>query len=96
MFYGDNQREILDYCKNKLDKIEKYDNANGISLEETLLTYYMNGFNTVRTAEALFIHRNSLLRRLEKIEALLEINLSDYMEYLDLINCILVKRFMFL
>ncbi|MCR5106448.1 MAG: PucR family transcriptional regulator ligand-binding domain-containing protein [Eubacterium sp.] len=96
MFYGDNQREIMDYCKNKLDKIEKYDNANGTSLEETLLTYYMNGFNTVRTAEALFIHRNSLLRRLEKIEALLEINLSDYMEYLDLINCILVKRFMFL
>jgi sugar diacid utilization regulator len=96
MFYGDNQREIFDYCKNKLDKLEKYDSANGASLEETLLTYYMNGFNTVRTAEALFIHRNSLLRRLEKIEALLEINLSDYMEYLDLINCILVKRFMFL
>ncbi len=96
MFHGDNQREILDYCNNKLDRIEKYDNANGTFLEETLLTYYMNGFNTVRTAESLFIHRNSLLRRLDKIEELLEIKLSDYMEYLDLINCILVKRFMFL
>ena len=96
MFHGDNQREILDYCNNKLDKLEKYDNANGAFFEETLLSYYMNGFNTVKTAEALFIHRNTLLNRLEKIEEILEIELNDYMEYLDLINCILVKRFMFL
>jgi Regulator of polyketide synthase expression len=96
MFYGDNQREILDYCNNKLERLENYDNANGSFLEETLLTYYMNGFNTVRTAEALFIHRNTLLNRIEKIEELLDIEINDYMEYLDLINCILVKRFMFL
>ena len=96
MFHGDNQREILDYCNNKLYKLEKYDNANGAFLEETLLSYYMNGFNTVKTAEALFIHRNTLLNRLEKIEEILEIELNDYMEYLDLMNCILVKRFMFL
>ena len=96
MFHGDNQREILDYCNNKLDKLEKYDNANGAFLEETLLSYYMNGFNTVKTAEALFIHRNTLLNRLGKIEEILETELNDYMEYLDLINCILVKRFMFL
>ena len=96
MFHGDNQREILDYCNGKLDKLEKYDNANGAFLEETLLSYYMNGFNTVRTAEALFIHRNTLLNRLDKIEELLETELNDYMEYLDLVNCILVKRFMFI
>ena len=96
MFHGDNQREILDYCNNKLERLENYDNANGSFLEETLLTYYMNGFNTVRTAEALFIHRNTLLNRIEKIEELLDIEINDYMEYLDLINCILVKRFMFL
>lgn len=96
MFHGDNQREILDYCNNKLDKLEEYDNANGTFLEETLLSYYMNGFNSVKTAEALFIHRNTLLNRIEKIEELLEIELNDYMEYLDLLNCILVKRFMFL
>lgn len=96
MFHGDNQREILDYCNNKLDKLEKYDNVNGSFLEETLLSYYMNGFNTVKTAEALYIHRNTLLNRLDRIEELLEIELNDFMEYLDLINCILVKRFMFL
>lgn len=96
MFHSDNQREILDYCDNKLDKLEEYDHANGTFLIETVLAYYMNGFNTVKTAEALFIHRNSLIYRIKKIEELLDMELTDYMEYLDLINCILVKRMMFL
>ena len=96
MFRSDNQREILDYCNSKLDKLEEYDHANGTFLQETLLEYFMNGFNSVKASEALFIHRNSLIYRLKKIEELLEIELNDYMEYLDLINCILVKRFMFL
>ena len=48
-----------------------------------------------KTAEALFIHRNSLQYRMNKIEELLEIGLDDYMEYLNLINCILIKKLMF-
>lgn len=31
----------------------------------------------------------------EKIEEILEISLDDSMEYLDVVNCILVKRLMF-
>ena len=96
MFRGNNQREILDYCNNKLYKLEEYDHANGTFLQETLLAYYMNGFNSAKTADALFIHRNSLMYRLKKIEELLDIEMGDYMEYLDLLNCILVKRLMFI
>ena len=96
LFHGNDQREILEYCNNKLNKLEEYDHANGTFLQETLLAYYMNGFNSAKTADELFIHRNSLLYRLKKIEELLEIELTDYMEYLDLINCILVKRLMYI
>ncbi len=96
MFRGNDQREILTYCNNRLNKLEEYDHANGTFLQETLLAYYMNGFNSAKTAEALYIHRNSLINRLKKIEELLEIEITDYVEYLDLLNCILVKRLMFL
>ena len=88
--------EILEYCNNKLAKLEEYDHANGTFLQETLLSYYMNGFNSAKTAEVLFIHRNSLNYRLKKIEELLELEINDYMEYLDILNCILVKRLMFI
>ena len=56
----------------------------------------MNGFSVGKTAEALFIHRNTLQYRLNKVEELLDVTLDDYMEYLDIVNCILVKRLMFM
>jgi len=95
LFNSGNQKEIYNYCNERLTKLEEYDHANGTFLQETLLTYYMNGFSVGKTADALFIHRNSLQYRLAKIEELLGIELNDYMEYLDLVNCILVKTFMF-
>ena len=95
MFNSGNQAEIMNYCEDKLRKLEEYDHANGTFLQETLVAYYMNGFNISKAAEALFIHRNSLQYRLSKIEDLLGLELDDYMEYLDLVNCILVKRLMF-
>lgn len=96
LFNSGNQTEILNYCDEKLSKLTEYDHANGTFLVETILAYYMNGFSAGKTADALFIHRNSLQYRLNKIEELLGIELDDYVEYLDLVNCILVKRLMFL
>ena len=95
MFNSGNQAEILDYCNEKLRTLEEYDHANGTFLQDTLLAYYMNGFSVGKTAEGVFIHRNSLQYRINKIEELLGMELDDYMEYLNLINCILIKRLMF-
>ncbi len=95
LFNSGNQGEVMNYCQDKLQKLEEYDHANGTFLQETLVTYYMNGFSVNRAAEALFIHRNSLQYRLRKIEDLLGMELDDYMEYLDLVNCILVKKLIF-
>ena len=95
LFNSDNHDEILNYCNERLHKIEEYDHANGTFLLDTLVTYYMNGFSVGKTAEELFIHRNSLQYRLNKIQELVDFELDDYMEYLDLVNCILIKRLIF-
>lgn len=55
----------------------------------------MCGFNIGKTAQMMYVHRNSLQYRLKKIEEILEISLDDSMAYLDLVNCILIKRLMF-
>ena len=89
------QQEIMDYCNEKLKRLEMYDNANGSFLIDTLLNYYMCGFNVQKTAQMMYVHRNSLQYRLKKIEEILEISLDDSMEYLYVVNCILVKRLMF-
>ena len=96
LFNSGNQQDILKYCNQKLKELEEYDHANGTFLQETLVEYFMNGFSNVKTAERLFIHRNSLQHRLDKIEELLGFELNDYAEYLELLNCIMVKRLMFI
>ena len=95
LFKSGNHDEILDYCNERLRILEEYDDANGTFLVDTLLSFYMNGFNSSKTSESLYTHRNSLQYRLNKIEELLGIELDDYVEYLDMLNCILVKRWMF-
>ena len=95
MFNSGNQGEILEYCTEKLRPLEEYDHANGTELVETCWAYYLNGFSIADTADDLFIHRNTLQYRLKKIEELVSFPLSDYVELLDLLNCIYVKRMMY-
>ncbi|MDD7014714.1 MAG: helix-turn-helix domain-containing protein [Spirochaetales bacterium] len=95
MFNSGNQGEILEYCTEKLRPLEEYDHANGTELVETCWAYYLNGFSIASTADDMFIHRNTLQYRLKKIEELVSFPLDDYVELLDLINCIYVKRMMY-
>ncbi len=60
VFNNDNHDEILNYCNERLGKLEEYDHANGTFLLDTLLPITMNGFSVGKTAKELFIHRNSL------------------------------------
>lgn len=95
MFNSGNQAEILEYCREKLRPLEDYDHANGTDLVETCWAYYLNGFSVSATADDLFIHRNSMQYRLNKLEELLGFSLDDYTELLDILNCIYVKKMMF-
>lgn len=95
MFNSGNQSDILEYCTEKLRPLENYDQANGTNLVETCWAYYLNGFSVSATADDLFIHRNSMQYRLNKLEELLGFSLDDYTEFLDILNCIYVKRMMF-
>ena len=74
---------------------QQYDGYNHTNLIETFLTYYQNGFNISKTASAMYIHRNTLQYRLGKISELLHLELDNYMECLEIINCIMVWKLMF-
>ena len=95
LFRSGNQMEVLEHCNQKLRKLEEYDNANGTFLIDTILAYYMNGFNLSKTADYLYVHRNTLHYRFSKITELLGFEMDDYMEYLELVNCILIKQMLF-
>ncbi len=50
----------------------EYDTVNGTNYFETLQQYYFNSFNMQKTANALYIHRNTLTYRLQQIKELLK------------------------
>nr|WP_318503186.1 helix-turn-helix domain-containing protein [Bacillus sp. T3] len=65
------------FVKKQLGPLLSYSEGKNTDLVNTLHTFLQNNGNVKSTAEELYIHRSSLLYRLEKIESLLEVQLSD-------------------
>ncbi len=66
-----------EYCQYVLGRLVAYDRAHNADLLKTLRVYFRSNGNAAESAERLFLHRNSLLYRLQRIEQLLGINLKD-------------------
>lgn len=60
-----------------LRKLQHHDKTKGTQYLKTLNVYLQQEMSIVHTAQALFIHRSSLLKRLDKIQRLLEDDLTD-------------------
>ena len=71
-------------CHEKLLVLQEYDEQQHTEYMKTLRTYLDRNLNAMQTAKELFIHRSTLLYRLEKIKAILESDLSDPEELLYL------------
>lgn len=70
-------QELRTYYQSILQPVIAYDTANHTDLLSTLLCYLDHKQQLPETAEALFIHKNTLKYRLNKLEALLEADFSD-------------------
>lgn len=64
-------------CHENLLKLKEADEENQSEYMKTLRTYLDENLNATRTAEALFIHRSTLLYRLDKIKEILQYELDD-------------------
>jgi len=51
---------------------------------DTLETYLECAGNLTRTADRLFVHRNTLIQRLERLQSLCEIDIQDRSNWLTL------------
>lgn len=63
-----------------LGVLEDYDRRHGTQYNATLFAFLKNERNLIRTAASLFIHRNSLVYRVSRINELIDVNLDDYDE----------------
>lgn len=64
-------------CMRSVLALARYDRAHDSNYLETTEQYVRNRFNAVKTAGELFIHRSTLLYRLERIRAQFSLNLDE-------------------
>lgn len=77
LLMGIEDKEILfDFYQNSIAPIIDYDEKNNSDLYETLRCYLSNNGSVKETADALFVHRNTINYKLNKIEDLLGVDLS--------------------
>jgi PucR family transcriptional regulator, purine catabolism regulatory protein len=70
-------KELSDLFQRKLGKLILYDQETGSELLKTLFIYLQSGKNMQDTAKQLYIHRNSVKYRLERIEEIAKLDLSS-------------------
>ena len=71
------ENEFQGYYCEELERLRKEDVQKGTEFYESLKQYLLSGNNVGMAAKKLFVHRNTMIYRLQKINELLKINLNE-------------------
>lgn len=83
---------MQEYYREHVGALLAYDAEHNAGLVSTLECYFQCNQNLRLTAEKLFIHKNSVIYRLKKVESLLGISLSHGPAAFDLQMCLLLRN----
>ncbi len=76
--------DLRDMYQDQVAHIANYDRRKGTDLLDTLEIYLECAGNLTRTSNRLFVHRNTLIQRLERLQSLCEIDLQERSNWLTL------------
>jgi len=76
--------DLRDMYQDQVARIASYDHRKGTDLLDTLETYLECAGNLTKTSNRLFVHRNTLIQRLERLQSLCEIDLQERSNWLTL------------
>lgn len=79
-----NQEDLEYFYEDTIQMLDEYDQANNMNLVETLRTYFEYLGNIKDAASALYIHRNTMLYRMDKIMSILDMDLHHAKDNLKL------------
>jgi len=79
-----NEVQLKDFFLESLGAVFEHDLLHGTSYLITLENYFIYHMNISETAKEMFIHRNTLIYRIEKIKEILKTDLKNYEELLQI------------
>lgn len=90
LFYIEDKEQLRDFRDQYLEKLYEVDKESSSQLMETLHEYLVQSGNMLQTSKLLYIHRNTLQYRLERIQAITGKDLNDFKVRRDFINAFLI------
>lgn len=84
---------IIAYIHKKLHPIVEYDLANQSDLLHTLAVLAENNFNISHAAQLLYVHRNTMIQRVNRISSLLDCDLEDHNTRLELSVALYLNKY---
>ncbi|MCD7755551.1 MAG: helix-turn-helix domain-containing protein [Firmicutes bacterium] len=69
--------DLVYLCHPALGSVLRYDRANGTNMAQLLRCYLDNDCNVSQTARESFIHRNTMLNKLDKLREILGVSMKD-------------------
>ena len=72
--------------------LTRYDRANGTNLRDVMFYYLMNDRSIAKTSAQLFMHRNTTIYKIKKIEELIGESMDDpYLRHNLIFSCLLLR-----
>ena len=81
---GGNAGELENFFQNTVGKLVSFDEENNTDLVKTLEAFFASRGNISSAAKELFIHRNTMMYRLDRIKLILGVDLADPEQLLEL------------
>lgn len=72
-----NVPDLKYYCSSTVMQIQAYDKSHGTDYFKTLWTYLNTNKNLIKTAQALYIHKNTAAYRVQKLKELFAIDMEN-------------------
>lgn len=76
--------DLRDVYQDQIAHIVNYDRRKNTDLLDTLETYLECAGNLTKTSDRLFVHRNTLIQRLERLQSLCDIDIQERSNWLTL------------
>ncbi|MCR4673024.1 MAG: helix-turn-helix domain-containing protein [Lachnospiraceae bacterium] len=86
--------DIIYMADHGIISLARYDAEHKSGLVDVLMNYLLNGSNVAKTAEVMYMHRNTVLNKINRINKIIEADLSDGMTQQRLLySCQVVKYY---
>jgi hypothetical protein len=90
LYYIEDKQKLIQFRDHYLKELYKVDQETSSQLLESLREYLIQNGNMLQTAKKLFIHRNTLQYRIDRIKVISNLDLNDFNTRRDLMNAFLI------